>query len=315
MILRRVPKLLTIVATAACIFGLVLVAPADTPMLSPMPTASADVLGNGYDVNCRQVNATQVVCTIGGCPRVYEDYAGNRVNTRVNQLPQQTIGKPCDSTISETVNISSGFNYAVQGCRHNNFTGSDCGAWSDYKYTPPAAPPAAPPAELPKAPVQCPPGSVTPTVPAGQQCTAAPPVQCPLGSETPTVPAGQQCKALPPKACPPGSVKPEVPASENCAAPTNTVTMNIGGGALQRTVTVTNNGPLGGTCAYDAKATGGLFAPGLNRQINVGPNASTSIDVPAPPLGSTYEVTLTCTGTYDGKQVQFGQAKQNVSSF
>ena len=119
----------------------------------------------------------------------------------------------------------------------------------------------------------------------------------------------------PPKPCPAGSVKPEVPATENCAPPTDAVRMEIGGGALQRTVTVTNNGPLGGTCAYDAKATSGLFAPSLNRQINVGPNSSTSIDVPAPPLGSTYRVTLKCTGTYDGKQVQFGQAEQDVSSF
>ncbi|WP_206428460.1 hypothetical protein [Mycolicibacterium stellerae] len=119
----------------------------------------------------------------------------------------------------------------------------------------------------------------------------------------------------PPKPCPPGSVKPEVIEPEKCAPPTDAVRMTIGGGALQRTVTVTNNGPLGGTCAYDAKATSGVFAPGLNRQINVGPNASTSIDVPAPPLGSTYHVTLKCTGEYDGKQVQFGQAEQDVSSF
>jgi hypothetical protein len=118
-----------------------------------------------------------------------------------------------------------------------------------------------------------------------------------------------------PKQCPPGSVKPEVPATENCAPPTDAVRMTIGDGALTRTVTVTNNGPLGGTCAYDAKATTGLFAPGLNRQIYVDPNGSTSIDVPAPPLGSTYHVTLKCTGTYDGKQVQFGQAEQDVSSF
>jgi hypothetical protein len=119
----------------------------------------------------------------------------------------------------------------------------------------------------------------------------------------------------PPKQCPAGSVKPEVPATENCAPPTDAVRMTIGDGTLTRTVTVTNNGPLGGTCAYDAKATSGLFAPGLNRQINVDPNGSNSIEVPAPPLGSTYHVTLKCTGTYDGKQVQFGQAEQDVSSF
>lgn len=138
-------------------------------------------------------------------------------------------------------------------------------------------------------------------------CTDAPAAQAPPAEQAPPPPA-------PPKKCPEGSVKPEVPATENCAAPTNTVTMNISGGALTRTVTVNNSGPLGGSCAYNATATSGIFAPPLSRTIDVGPNDQNSIDVPAPPIGSTYRVTLTCTGTYDGKQVQFGQAQQDVSA-
>lgn len=137
-------------------------------------------------------------------------------------------------------------------------------------------------------------------------CTDAPAAAEAPKPDTPPPPA-------PPKKCPEGSVKPEVPATENCAAPTNTVTMNISGGAFTRTVTINNSGPLGGSCAYNATATGGIFAPPLSRTIDIGPNAQAAIDVPAPPLGSTYRVTLTCTGTYDGKQVQFGQAEQTVS--
>jgi len=32
------------------------------------------------------------------------------------------------------------FTYSVQGCRKHKASGDDCGAWSDYHYTPPAAP-------------------------------------------------------------------------------------------------------------------------------------------------------------------------------
>jgi hypothetical protein len=306
---KPIHKLCTILATAACIFGLVLVAPAVMPTLTPImtPVANADVLGNGYDVNCKKANDSQVVCTYAGCPRVHEDLAGDVVHTKVNGGPQVELPKACGNVTTETINATSGFNLAIQGCRKSTFGSDDCGAWSDYKYTPPAPP-------APQT-IQCGPNDETPTVPVGQQCKPKAPVQCPPGSESPTVPAGQQCKAAPLKNCPPGSVKEQVPGNENCAAPTNAVTMNISGGALTRTVTVTNNSALGGTCAYDAKGTGGVFAPGLNRQINVGPNGQASIDVPAPPLGSTYQVTLTCTGTWDGKQVEFGRVVQNVSSF
>ena len=43
-----------------------------------MPVSNADELPNGYDVSCAQVNPNQVVCKVGGCPRVYENHAGGR---------------------------------------------------------------------------------------------------------------------------------------------------------------------------------------------------------------------------------------------
>ena len=138
-----------------------------------MPVSHADVLPNGYDVSCKKANDSQVVCTIGGCPRVYEDYAGDVVHTRVNALPQSEIGKSCGATITQTVNMSSGFNYAVQGCRKHMTSGDDCGAWSDYTYTAPAvaAPPPAAPAPPPPAPAQtkqCPDGG--PVIPVNDAC-------------------------------------------------------------------------------------------------------------------------------------------------
>src|SRR4030081_1261163 len=118
-------RILAVLATAGVALGLA--------AGLTMPVSNADVLPNGYDVSCKQVNPTQVVCSVGGCPRVYEDYAGDVVHTRVNALPQHEIGKGCGDTMTQTVDISSEFNYAVQGCRKHNLGSDDCGAWSDYK--------------------------------------------------------------------------------------------------------------------------------------------------------------------------------------
>ena len=68
--------------------------------------------------------------------------------------------------------MSTEFNYAVQGCRKHKASGDDCGAWSDYKFTPPpkpAPPPAAPPPP-PAAPQtkQCPDGG--PVIPVANAC-------------------------------------------------------------------------------------------------------------------------------------------------
>ena len=279
MLRKRVPKLLTMLATAACIFGFVLMAPADMPTWSPMPIASAETLPNGLIVNCTKDSEAHVTCVVSGCPRVDGDYVVDKLHYKINGGPQIEPSFKCINGETARVgfdNNNQPFDLGVQACRHRDLSENPCTTWANFHYTPPAAPPVqpAPPPEKP-----------------------APPVEAV------------------PKQCPPGSVSGTVPADQQCAAPTNAVTMNISGGAVTRTVTVTNNSALAASCAYDAKGTGGIFAPGLNRQINVGPNASTPIDVPAPPLGSTYQVTLTCTGTWDGKQVEIGRVVQNVSSF
>ena len=136
-------------AIAAAVFAM-------APGLMVMPVASADVLPNGYDVNC-QVNGTSTICTVAGCPRVYEDYAGDVVHLKVNGGPQSEVGKNCNSTTTQSFFGTSGFNLAVQGCRKHTTSGDDCGPWSDYKFTPPA--PAAPPPPPPvsQAPVVPPP--------------------------------------------------------------------------------------------------------------------------------------------------------------
>jgi hypothetical protein len=129
MIRKRVPKLLTILATAACIFGFVLVAPTaseNLPSVSPLPIAGAEVLPNGYDVNCTKVNDLQVVCTVGGCPRVNveDDLAGDELHVHINgdAANGKEVPKGCGDVYSETINIDAykPFTYHVQGVRHHD---------------------------------------------------------------------------------------------------------------------------------------------------------------------------------------------------
>jgi hypothetical protein len=257
MIRKRVSALLGIAAAVVAVAG-----------TSLLPVANADVLPNGYDVSCKQVNPTQVVCTIGGCPRVYEDYAGDVVHTRVNALPQHEIGKGCDATITQTVDTSSAFNYAVQGCRKHKASGDDCGAWSDYTFTPPAAPAPAP------APAPPPP-------PAAPQTK-----QCPDGG--PTIPVTEAC-----------------PVKK--AAPTNAVTMKVNRAGLQVNVTVGNTSDLAAQCTYDATEANGL-GPAVHRDFSLAAKGSTTLNFPAPLIGQSYQLVAACNATFEGQSVQIGSA-------
>ena len=310
MIRKRVPKLLTILATAACIFGFVLVAPADTQTLSPMPTADAQVLGNGYDVNCTKVNDLQVLCTVAGCPRVNveDDLAGDQIHTHINGDAENGVeaGKGCSDTYSRTINTDANkpFTLSVQGCRHHNWPSlNDCGSYADYQYTPPVV-----------APVNCPAGSKSETVVPPAQCEAAPKVKCPEGSPTTDAVSLDQCAPAPPKACPPGSAAESVPFGQQCQGPTNAVVMNITQEGLNANVAITNNSALPAECAYTATKTGGLLGPGsVSRNISVGPNSTGNItDMLWPPLGTSYRATAKCTAQYDGKSTSIGESTQNV---
>ena len=308
---KRIPKLFGILAAAACIFGLVLVAPTLSPTLSPMPIASADVLPNGYDVNCTQANGGQVICTIAGCPRVYEDYAGDVVHTKLNGGPQAELSKACGNVTTETIGGTKGFTYSVQGCRKNfSVVSDDCGAWSDYRYTPPAPP-------APET-VKCNPAGnfEQAEVPAGQQCVPKKVnVKCPVGSPTPDAVSVDLCAPVPPKVCPPGSATADVPAGQECKGPTNAVTLSVTREGLSANVAVTNNSALPAECAYTATRTGGILGPAsVNRNVSVGPNSTGNItDLLWPPPLVSYRATVKCTATYDGKQVTIGESTQNVS--
>lgn len=148
------------------------------------------------------------------------------------------------------------------------------------------APPEQKPAEQPKPDVQCNPETdESPTVPAGQQCKPKPPVQCPPGGATATVPAGQKCQP-----------------------PTNAVRVTFNRGFGTWTVNVKNNAGIGGSCTYVATSQVGL--PGRDEAFDIAPNGTHSFNVVAP-VGK-YDVVTSCTGTYDGQQVEFGRDVQTV---
>jgi hypothetical protein len=285
--------------------GVVLVTPAMSPTLAPIPSASAVPQPNGYDVNCTQ-SGGQVVCTIAGCPRVFEDLAGDVVHTKVNGGPQAELSKACGNTTTQTINTSEGFDYAVQGCRKSTFGSDDCGAWSNYTYTPPAA-----------QTVKCNPAGnfEQAEVPAGQQCVPKKvSVQCPAGSPTPEAASLGACAPVPPKTCPPGSATPDVPAGQQCQGPTNAVALNITRQGVNANVAVTNKSALPAECAYTATRTSGLGPAEVNRNVSVGANSTGNITgLPWPLPLMSYRATVTCTATYDGKQVTIGESTQNLS--
>lgn len=155
------------------------------------PLANTLPLSNGLDIECFLDNTnSHVKCvTMGGCPRVHGDYVVDALHTMINgrqdEYPYHCIN---GQSVSWGLNIdpTSTFTFGVQACRKKDLEGDWCTAYSDYTYTPPK-------------PIKCPPGSPTPTVPAGQKCAPGPdaPLQVtpgePLGGGAPApapAPAG-----------------------------------------------------------------------------------------------------------------------------
>ena len=136
-----------------------------------------------------------------------------------------------------------------------------------------------------------------------------PDVQCnPETDESATVPAGQQCKPKAATPCPPGGPQTSVPAGQKCPPPTNGIKVTFNKGFGTWTVNVTNSVGIGGSCTYTATSRLGL--PGRDEAFDIAPKGTHSFDVVAP-VGK-YDVVTSCTGEYDGAQVEFGRDTQTV---
>jgi hypothetical protein len=118
-------------------------------------------------------------------------------------------------------------------------------------------------------------------------------------------------QANPPKpADPPPAVNPP-PAAE--PAPTNAVTMNFKRSGLTNvTATFSNLSKVSGQCHYDAQDVNGIL-PGKTDDFAIGANRNVTRTYLAPPPLSTYHAVVSCTGTFNGQNVEFGHAEQDVS--
>jgi hypothetical protein len=110
--------------------------------------------------------------------------------------------------------------------------------------------------------------------------------------------------------CPAGSPTPTVPAFGTCAAPTDAIRVSFDKGVLW-TVNVTSTADIQGKCSYEATNP---VLPGSNKDFDIGPKGSASFTVLAPPPFSTYHVKVSCSGTFDGKNVEFGRVEKDVSA-
>jgi hypothetical protein len=259
------------------------------------PVASADTLGNGLTVSCNQDSEVHATCVVGGCPRVNGDYVVDAVHAMINGGGQTENDFKCINGQTARYGVDNNgapVNIGVQGCRKKDLEGDWCTPYANYTFTPPAA---AKPVDLP---ITCPAGSTTPTVPAGQQCTAAPqPVVCPADSPTKTVPAGGTCAVAP--------------------APTDAVTMAAKPAGIGKiNVTFTNSANIAGTCDYTATPASNPLGvlPTINKSVAIKAKGTAALNGEnAPPPLTSYHLSVTCTGDYNGQNVTFGHAETDVS--
>ena len=120
---------------------------------------------------------------------------------------------------------------------------------------------------------------------------------------------GIPAKAAVPAAPAPAPAPVPAPAPPK-VAPTNAVTVTFDKG-FQWTVNVTSTADIPGTCTYAATNP---VLPGSNRNFAIGPRGTASFTVLAPPPFSTYHVVVSCRGTFDGKDVEFGHVERDVSA-
>lgn len=291
MIRVRIPKRLATAVAIACLAWA-------GAIMTVAPSANADVLSNGLSVTCTQDSDVHATCIVGGCPRVNGDHVVDAVHAKINGGDQQENDFKCINGQTARYGIDNNrqpVNIGVQACRKNfGPVSDDCTPYANYTFTPPPAP-----AQGPAAPAttNCPPGSTTPTVPAGQQCTAAPKpdITCPAGSPTPTVPAGQTCAPIP-----------DV---------TNAIQASFGDPGLTSVdFNVTNTSNLAATCTYTATANSlnPLVPKKTTRQFNVPANGTHTETFNGAPTATTYNVTLSCHDASGKQKAELGHVQTSL---
>ncbi len=93
--------------------------------------------------------------------------------------------------------------------------------------------------------------------------------------------------------------------------PTDAVRMVIARGVTNVTVNVSSTANIAGQCTYNATEVNGL-GPSVDRTFDLAPRGNTQLSFLAPLIGQTYHVVLSCRGDFNGQNVEFGHAEQDV---
>jgi hypothetical protein len=95
-------------------------------------------------------------------------------------------------------------------------------------------------------------------------------------------------------------------------APKNAIVVDVEQSPTNVSVNVKNTSTLAGKCTYDATTKSPLL-PNVHRDFNVNPNDATKLDFLAPPLGAACHLVVSCHGTFNGQDDEFGHFEQDVT--
>jgi hypothetical protein len=140
-------------------------------------------------------------------------------------------------------------------------------------------------------------------------------------------PAPAPAKQAPPQQAPPqadnrGTFCTEtgvtVPAGQKCPAkaavqkpPTDAARMVIARGLTDVTVQVSSTANIAGQCTFNAEEVNGLGLP-VTRTFDIAPRGSEELSLLPPLIGQTYHAVVSCRGDFNGQNVEFGRAEQDV---
>lgn len=136
---------------------------------------------------------------------------------------------------------------------------------------------------------------------------------CQPGSEPAPEAKPTHCTGL--GTAPPGKTCQDLAAEQQQAkpAPTDAVTMTLNrSGLTNETATFSNSSDVSGQCHYDAQDVNGIL-PGKTDDFPIGANKTVTRTYPAPPPLTTYHAVVSCTGDFNGQNIEFGHAEQDVS--
>lgn len=101
--------------------------------------------------------------------------------------------------------------------------------------------------------------------------------------------------------------------TQQAQAPTDAVTLTFNPANLNVNGVFVNSSTVAGQCHYQADPVGLTVGLGKTDDFALGSKATVTRSYPAPLPGSTYHVVVSCRGSFNGQQVEFGHIDQNFS--